>query len=125
MIEMDKKKIYVADDDANILELMQLILEARGYEVITSADGRSLSRLTDLPDMIFLDIAMSGTDGGEICHSFKQQHRLNERPVVLVSANTNLREIADRCGADAVLAKPFDIKSVVELARRFTEKGNN
>ena len=122
---MDKKKIYVADDDSNILELMQMILESKGYEVITSADGRSLSRLTELPDMVFLDIAMSGTDGGEICHSFKQQHQRNGSPVVLVSANINLNEIAERCGADAVLPKPFDIKSVVDLARRFTEKGNN
>ncbi|RYY56222.1 MAG: response regulator [Chitinophagaceae bacterium] len=125
MIEMNRKKIYVADDDANILELMQLILESRGYEVITSADGRSLSRLPDPPDMVFLDIGMSGTDGGEICYHYKQQHVDEGRPVVLVSANTNLREIGERCGADAVLAKPFDIKSVVELARRFTEKGKN
>lgn len=122
---MNRKKIYVADDDANILELMQLILESRGYDVITSADGRSLSKLAEPPDMVFLDIGMSGTDGGEICYHFKQQHSDDGRPVVLVSANTNLREIGEKCGADAVLAKPFDIKSVVELARRFTEKGNN
>ncbi|MET0637825.1 MAG: response regulator [Chitinophagaceae bacterium] len=122
---MNKKKIYVADDDANILELMQMILESKGYEVITSADGQSLSRLKELPDMVFLDIAMSGSDGGVICKDFKQQHKVNGRPVVLVSANTNIHEIARKCGADAVLAKPFDIKSVVELAQRFTEKGNN
>ena len=123
--EMKKKRIYVADDDANILELMQMILEAKGYEVITSADGRSLARLQELPDMVFLDIAMSGSDGSEICYDYKQEGKSGDRPVVLVSANTNLHEIANRCGADDVLAKPFDIKAVVDLARKYTEKGNN
>ncbi len=122
---MKKKRIYVADDDANILELMQLILESKGYEVITSPDGRSLSKLQEIPDMVFLDIAMSGSDGSEICHAYKQTPHEGERPVVLVSANTNLHEIASRCGADAFLAKPFDIKSVVELARKYTTNGNN
>ena len=122
---MNKKTIYVADDDANILELMQMILESKGYEVITSPDGRSLIKMEQLPDMVFLDIAMSGSDGGEICHQFKQKNQANERPVVLVSANINLQEIARRCGADAVLAKPFDIKAVVDLARKYTDRGKN
>ena len=122
---MKKKKIYVADDDANILELMQMILEAKGFDVVTSADGRSLTQLTELPDMVFLDIAMSGTDGSEICNEFKNTKAGMHRPVVLVSANINLAEIAARCGADAVLPKPFDIKSVVDLARKYTDRGNN
>lgn len=120
---MSKKMIYVADDDANILELMHMILKGKGYEVITSPDGRSLGQLSHIPDLVFLDIGMSGSDGSEICKNFKQQHSAST-PVVLVSANTNLKEIAQRCGADDVLPKPFDIKSVVELAQKYTSQGN-
>lgn len=122
---MNKKRIYVADDDANILELMQLILESKGFEVITSPDGRSLAAMDQLPDMVFLDIAMSGTDGGEICQQFKKLHPEQGPPVVLVSANTNLQDIAQRCGADGLLAKPFDIKAVVDLARKYTQTGKS
>ena len=68
---MTSKKIYIADDDDNILELMNMILESKGYEVITSPDGKSLSKLGYLPDMVFLDIGMSGSDGSEICREFK------------------------------------------------------
>ena len=121
---MDKKRIYVADDDANILELMHMILESRGFEVTTSTDGKSLSSLTDAPDMVFLDVGMSGSDGSEICKDFKMRNGAASAPVVLVSADTHLREIAHRCGADDILPKPFDIKAVVELARKYTAPGN-
>lgn len=116
--------IYVADDDANILELMHMILKGKGYEVITSPDGRSLEQLADIPDLVFLDIGMSGSDGSEICKNFKLKHNAASTPVVLVSANTNLKEIAQQCGADDVLPKPFDIRSVVELAQKYVSKGN-
>ncbi|MBX2923089.1 MAG: response regulator [Chitinophagaceae bacterium] len=120
---MRKKKIYVADDDVNILELMHTILELQGYEVTTSPDGLSLQTLTETPDMVFLDIAMSGSDGSEICYQYKRNPGTSDVPVVLVSANVNLQEIADNCGANDVLPKPFDIRTVVELARKYTITG--
>lgn len=121
---MVSKKIYVADDDGNILELMSMILKAKGFEVITSSDGKSLSSLGCLPDLVFLDIGMSGSDGSEICRAFKSVNGNARIPVVLVSANVNLKEIAGNCGADDVLPKPFDIRSVVELAQKYTSVGN-
>lgn len=121
---MTSKKIYIADDDDNILELMNMILESKGYEVITSPDGKSLSKLGYLPDMVFLDIGMSGSDGSEICREFKNINGKASVPVVLVSAHSELKEIAKNCGADDVLPKPFDIKSVVELAHKYTSMGN-
>lgn len=120
---MVSKKIYVADDDGNILELMNMILRAKGFEVITSSDGKSLTTLGYLPDLVFLDIGMSGSDGSEICREFKSVNGNVAIPVVLVSANANLKEIAKNCGADDILAKPFDIKSVVELAHKYTSHG--
>ncbi|MCC6288521.1 MAG: response regulator transcription factor [Chitinophagaceae bacterium] len=121
---MTSKKIYVADDDDNILELMNMILKGKGFDVITSSDGKSLNNLGYLPDMVFLDIGMSGSDGSEICKEFKSGNGNASTPVVLVSANANLKEIAKNCGADDVLPKPFDIKAVVELAHKYTCAGN-
>ncbi len=93
----------MADDDVNILELMHMILELQGYDVTTSSDGLSLQALGETPDMVFLDIGMSGSDGSEICHNYKTNPNTSGVPVVLVSANTNLQEIAGRCGANDVL----------------------
>ncbi|MBG9376407.1 response regulator [Panacibacter sp. DH6] len=117
---MIKKKIYVADDDPDILEVLTIILEGRGYEVITSPDGRSLTGITQLPDLIFLDIRMSGSDGSEICRSLKNNTTTSAIPVILISANRNLQEIGESCGADAVIPKPFDIKDIVNAAGKYT-----
>lgn len=58
------KKILVADDDPAIVDVMQILLEDDGYNVITTMDGEKVKTLCKQhPDMIFLDIWMSGTDG--------------------------------------------------------------
>jgi CheY-like chemotaxis protein len=116
-----KKKIYVADDDPSILEVCSMVLEDEGYEVETSPDGRSIQhRDNNLPDMVFLDIMMSGTSGDDICRSIKSRETTKNIPVVLISANRNINEIATQCGADATLPKPFDIDKLVQLAERFS-----
>lgn len=119
---MNKKRIYIADDDPSILEVISIILGSRGYDVITSPDGISLDTLEVLPDLIFLDIRMSGTDGGEICRHFKSQPHKSQVPVVLISANRDIDEIAQKCGADDFLPKPFEIKDIVSLAGKYTNK---
>jgi len=117
---MSRKKVYIADDDPDILEVLTIILEGRGYEVTTSTDGRSLQTLQQFPDLIFLDIRMSGSDGSEICRMLKSKTETAAIPVVLISANRNLQEIAESCGADAVIPKPFDIKDIVNAAGKYT-----
>ena len=116
-----KKKIYVADDDPAILEVCTLVLEDEGYEVETSSDGKSIqNRKVNLPNLVFLDIMMSGTSGNDICHSIKNNEQTRHLPVVLISANRNIDEIALACGADAVLPKPFDIDILLKLAEKYT-----
>jgi CheY-like chemotaxis protein len=119
---MSKKKIYIADDDPDILEVLTIILEGKGYQVIASSDGRSLSKLEDLdfPDLIFLDVRMSGSDGSEICRMLKSRADTKSIPVVLISANRNLNEIGKDCGANDVISKPFDIKDIVNVASKYT-----
>ena len=117
---MSKKKVYIADDDPDILEVLTIILESKGYQVITSPDGRSLSKLEDFPDLILLDVRMSGSDGSEICRALKSQDETKNIPVVLISANRNLSEIAKECGANDVINKPFDIKDIVNVASKYT-----
>lgn len=115
-----KKKIYVADDDPAILEVCTMVLEDEGYEVETSPDGRSIQdRANNLPNMVFLDIMMSGTSGDDICRNIKTNFNTKGIPVVLISANRDINEIATRCGADAILPKPFDIDNLIKLAERY------
>ena len=116
-----RKKIYIADDDPDILEVCTIVLEEEGYEVETSADGKSIeNREINLPNLVFLDVMMSGTNGHEICQALKKRAATKDIPVVLISANQNLKDIGTSCGADAVLPKPFDIDNLVKLAGQYT-----
>jgi CheY-like chemotaxis protein len=117
---MNKKKVYIADDDPDILEVLTIILEDKGYHVTTSPDGKSLNKLKDVPDLVLLDVRMSGSDGSEICRVLKSKDETKNIPVVLISANRNLTEIAKDCGADDFISKPFDIKEIISVAKKYT-----
>ena len=116
-----KKRIYVADDDPAILEIMTMILEEEGFDVETSVDGKSLQQgLPANPDLVLLDIRMSGSDGGEICRTLKSKADTMNIPVILVSANKDITTIAQNCFANDFLPKPFDISDLIQLTRKYT-----
>lgn len=121
---MTRKKILVADDDEGIVEAMQMLLEEQGYQVAITRDAVNISRLIeDKPDMIFLDIWMSGVDGRDVCTRLKQNPDTTGIPVVMFSANKDTREIAMQCGANDFLAKPFEIRDLLKMAEKYTSSG--
>lgn len=117
---MTKKQIYVADDDEDILQCLKVLLEWEGFEVITSQDGLSLMNLAKPPDLVILDISMNVSDGSHICYAYKQNPFTCNVPVVLVSADISIEEKAAHCGADCILAKPFNVKAVADIAHLYT-----
>ena len=116
------KKILVADDDPGIVDVMQILLEDDGFEVILTMDGKKVKTLCrQNPDMIFLDIWMSGMDGKIICKELKSDPYTRSIPVVLFSANRDTKEIAVECGADDFILKPFEIIDLLALAHKYTQ----
>ena len=114
------KTILVADDDLAIVEAMQMLLEDDGYAVIATIDGNDVKKLCDKkPDLIFLDIWMSGVDGKEICQQIKSDPVTSKIPVVMFSANRDTKEISLECGADDFILKPFEIKDLLALAHKY------
>ena len=101
-------KIYVADDDPDILNLVKMFLEAEGYEVQTFADGDSLyARFQQSPsDLVILDIMMPGTDGLTICNVIRRD---SDVPIILLTAkDTDSDYVAGiTIGSDDYLTKPF------------------
>ena len=70
------------DDDPAILEAMKMILELYNYDVETIADGAIIQKLVSMqPKLLFLDICMSGIDGGDICKSLKATAATKDIPV--------------------------------------------
>jgi DNA-binding response OmpR family regulator len=113
--------ILVVDDDERILKLMEQILQARKYRVITAATGReALAKVREhMPDLVVLDGMLPEVHGFEICRQLKTSERFRHIPVVLVSAvHTGWRFAADvkeKYGADDYIEKPFE---TAEFLRR-------
>lgn len=116
-----KKRILVIDDDEDILEVLRLILQNEGYHVIISSTGVPVNEIPAIkPDLVLLDLRLAGSEknGDQICTEIKSGYNLNHLPVMLISAEPNVNEIADQCGANTYLQKPFDIHQLISQVRR-------
>ena len=112
----------VADDDPAILDVMRMMLEFEGYEVLTTLNGGAVLKMeTELPDLLLLDIRMSGADGRDICRKLKQSERTSKIPVVLVSAGKDIERSAIEAGANYFIAKPFEM---IELLHKIEKNIN-
>ena len=112
------KTILVVDDDPDILDALQFMLEDAGYSVTTTEKGEYAENLQDtnggLPDVIILDVLLSGKDGRLICQKLKSQEETKHIPIIMMSAHYNARQSVATIGADDFLAKPFETDELLE-----------
>jgi CheY-like chemotaxis protein len=115
------RRLLVVDDEPDILEFLQIILEDEGYAVTTSDKGEYLEQLHNggLPDLILLDVLLSGKDGRDIVKYLKQEPTTKHIPVIMLSAHPGARQTALQAGADDFLEKPFDIDTLLTLILHF------
>jgi len=118
-----KKKILVADDNPAILDALKIMLEGEGYEVETTVDGASaLDMKGHLPDLLLLDIWMSGVDGRDICKRLKSAAATKHIPVIMVSAAKDTEQIAKDSGADYFISKPFQMEDLLAVVAKYVNK---
>ena len=105
-----KQKILVIDDDADILNIMSISLKDKGYEVEETLNGdEAIVRAERFkPDLIIMDIYLSGTNGKDICKKLKETKKTSSIPIILISASTQLKNTVRECGANGFLNKPFE-----------------
>jgi len=113
---MDKKLIYIADDEVNICNIIKSFLIKEGFEAETFNDGQSILDAFNVKpaDMLVIDIMMPGIDGYSLCSQVRQ---ISSVPIIIVSAkDTEPDKIAGlTLGCDDYLTKPF---SPMELIAR-------
>jgi len=111
-----KRTVYIADDEANIRNLIELFLTNGGYEVQAFSNGDDLLReFVQKPcDLVILDVMMPGTDGLSLCNQIRQSSKAF---IIIVSArDSEFDRIAGiTLGSDDYLTKPF---SPMELVAR-------
>jgi len=111
-----KKCIYVVEDNANIREIIEMLLTEEQYEVMACPNEKEFWLLmkNHLPDMVVLDVKLPDGNGLEICEKLKYSSKTHDIPVLMMSANNYLHTVKSKCHADNFINKPFDINDFVE-----------
>lgn len=115
----DKKRILVVDDDADIVLMIQRILEKSGFEVARTTEGAEAIRMIEQEsfDLILLDIMMPGIDGFEVARSVRRNEKGVRPPVVFVTARDDSESMREgfRSGGTVFLAKPFTASQLLRI----------
>ena len=114
-------KILVIDDDKLILEGVKLILDEEGYVVETISDWPGVFEKIKAykPDLIILDIFISGSDGRVICKELKKSKTTVHIPVILFSATNRLEDYTKDSNAQGCLKKPFQPAELIYVVKKW------
>ncbi|HMI01755.1 MAG TPA: response regulator [Pedobacter sp.] len=111
------KKVFVFDDNADILDLCTIILEDAGYDIKTSSTSNNIIEqvMAYTPDIIFMDNWLPDVGGIDATRALKKHSTLKNIPVIYFSANNDVESLAQQAGADGFLSKPFDIQELEDI----------
>ena len=116
-------RILVAEDDPAVAKLYVAYAQSRGHEVLLARDGAEtlVAAVTELPDLVWLDIMMPKLDGRDVLKQLKANPRTADIPVLVVSAfggDQNMRDVLVELGAWDVMEKPVDLQIAFDKAER-------
>lgn len=113
-----RQTVLLVDDEAHILELCRMYLEAEGFRTISAQDGNGALEMarSRRPDLVVLDLMLPGMDGWSVCRLLRQE---SDVPVIMLTArNADVDKIVGlEMGADDYLTKPFNPRELVARVR--------
>ena len=113
------KKILIAEDDADIRFILNLVLKEAGYEVEPLSAGNSIVEgRRQWPDLFILDKALPTIDGLALCKYLKVKEETKDIPIIMISSYHKLRKKAAEIGVNDFLEKPFDIKALLDVVAK-------
>lgn len=111
------KKILVADDEVDVVEMVSCLLKQQGFEVLTAYDGSEAVEVAkrDHPDLVLLDIQMPASFGFSVLNDLRASPETASIPVIVVSGfgSDEVRRAANEAGAKDFLCKPFSGKRLL------------
>lgn len=114
---MANKRILIIEDEAEMVEMIKMRLEANNYEVLAAYDGWSGLEMAkkEKPDLIILDLMLPKMDGYKVCVMLKRDQRYMKIPIIMFTARAQESDekLGFECGADAYITKPFESQTLL------------
>lgn len=111
---VEQSHILIIDDNEDILSMLKIMLELEGYRI--SIKENAIEIITFIgeisPDVILMDMLLSGADGREICKQLKAVSLFSKIPVIMISAHSEAKIECMEAGAEYFLEKPFDMNEL-------------
>jgi DNA-binding response OmpR family regulator len=106
-----QQHILVIDDNEDILVMLKTMLELKRYQVSIRDNAENIEEtIFNLqPDVIIMDMLLSGMDGRDVCRELKKNPTTSNIPLLMISAHPNAQSTCLDAGADYFLSKPFDM----------------
>ena len=109
-------KILIVDDDKDLLEVMHSLLTSKGFQVATDLNWeKGFSKIEEFqPQLILLDVFLTGIDGLDICRQLKTNLTTKDLPIIIFSAYPRVaQKVIYEYGADDFIAKPFEVDDLI------------
>ncbi len=112
------EKILVIDDEDTTVQLLSILLEHKGFEVVKAYQAEEGLRKAyrSHPDLVLLDIMMPDMDGWEVCRRLRE---LSDVPIIFLTARTDIKDVVKglELGADDYIVKPYDNDELIARIR--------
>ena len=118
--------ILVIDDDPDISMMLKMMLEYKGYKVLTADRVDEIFQAISNKsfNLIIMDMLLSGINGTDICLQLKEKEATSSIPVMMISAHPNAKELCLQAGANDFMAKPFDMDDILNNVGRLVNSSS-
>jgi DNA-binding response OmpR family regulator len=122
------EKILIVDDELDTLRLIGMMLESKGFQIVVASNGEKALAMAEReqPDLILLDIMMSGMDGYEVTRKLREAKPTRSIPIILFTAKTSIDDRVQglELGADAYLTKPISSRELLAHIKAVLARGS-
>jgi DNA-binding response OmpR family regulator len=117
--------VLLVEDNADIRGMYATLFDAEGFRVVEAGDGmQALDQLAcERPDVMLLDLGLPRLNGVQVLRMIRQQPRLADLPVIVVSGQLELLNAADDIAADVVCPKPCEPQDLMRVIRAVLDRG--
>ncbi|TLP60402.1 response regulator [Parasedimentitalea maritima] len=122
------RHVVLIEDEPNIIEAIRFLLTREGWTVEAHSDGQDAIAVIKAakPDLVILDLMLPGKSGMEIIKDLREQEKMTQLPVLMLTARGQARdrEMAEKAGVSRFMTKPFSNTEVLAAVRDLHAQAN-